>query len=119
MRHDDRVFIAHMIEFARKAHQRVAQRRRDELEANEDLQLQLYALIERIGEAATHVRAAFREQHPEVPWQDIVGMRHKLIHDYLEIDLDVVWKAAKDDAPELVRLLSPLVPPEWLESADT
>jgi uncharacterized protein with HEPN domain len=43
-------------------------------------------------------------------------MRHKLIHDYFEIDLDVVWRAAKDDAPELIRLLEPLVPPEWRES---
>ena len=59
---------------------------------------------------------AFGEQHSEVPWQNIVGMRHKLIHDYFEIDLDVVWRAAKDDAPELIRLLEPLVPPEWRES---
>jgi hypothetical protein len=47
--------------------------------------LQLYALIERIGEAAAHVSAAFRKQHPEVPWQNVVGMRHKVIHDYFEI----------------------------------
>ena len=77
--------------------------------------LQLYALIERIGEAAAHVSAAFRKQHPEVPWQNVAGMRHKLIHDYFEIDLDVVWMAAKDDAPDLISLLEPLVPPEWRE----
>ena len=59
---------------------------------------------------------AFCEQHPEVPWQNIIGRRHKLIHDYFEIDLDVVWRAAKDDAPELIRLPEPLVPPEWRES---
>jgi uncharacterized protein with HEPN domain len=116
MRHDDHVFVAHMVEFARKAHGRVAARERAALDGDEDLQLQLYALIERIGEAAAHVSVAFREQHPEVPWQNIIGMRHKLIHDYFEIDLDVVWRAAKDDAPELVRLLEPLVPPEWRES---
>ena len=73
MRHDDHVFVAHMVEFARKAHERVASRERAELDGDEDLQLQLYALIERIGEAAAHVSAAFREQHPEVPWQNIVG----------------------------------------------
>jgi len=42
-------------------------------------------------------------------------MRHKLIRDYFEIDLDVVWRAAKDDAPALILLLEPLVPPEWRE----
>jgi hypothetical protein len=49
MRHDDRVFIAHMVDFARKAHERVASRERADLDGDEDLQLQLYALIERIG----------------------------------------------------------------------
>jgi hypothetical protein len=41
MRHDDRVFIAHMVEFARKAHERVASHERDELDGDEDPQLQL------------------------------------------------------------------------------
>jgi uncharacterized protein with HEPN domain len=116
MRHDDRVYVAHMIEFARKAHARVEHRQRAELDVDEDLQLQLYALIERIGEAASHVQPDFREKHPDVPWRRIVGMRHRLIHDYLEIDLDGVWDAAKVDAPELIKVLEPLVPPEWRES---
>ena len=116
MRHDDSVYVAHMIEFARKAHVRVANRERSQRDSDEDLQLQLYALLERIGEAASHVQPGFREEHADVPWQRIVGRRHKLIHDYLEIDLDVVWDAATADAPELIRLLAPLVPPEWRES---
>jgi uncharacterized protein with HEPN domain len=116
MRHDDRVYVAHMIEFARKAYVRVENRERGQLDGDEDLQLQLYALIERIGEAASHVQAGFREAHAEVPWQKIVGMRHKLIHDYLEINLDVVWDAATVDAPQLIKLLEPLVPPEWRNS---
>jgi uncharacterized protein with HEPN domain len=113
MRHDDRVYAAHMLEFAKKAYARVDGRERGELDGNEDLQLQLYALIERIGEAASHVSAAFRAEHPEMPWKVIIGMRHKLIHDYFEIDLDLVWKAAKVDAPRLIELLQPLTPPEW------
>ena len=55
MRHDDRVYVAHMIEFARKAYARVASRERAELDDDEDLQLQPYALMERIGEAASRV----------------------------------------------------------------
>jgi uncharacterized protein with HEPN domain len=117
MRHDDRVYVAHMIEFAHKAHIRVADRQRQELDSDENLQLQLYALIERIGEAASRVTPEFRAQHADIQWQDIVGMRHKLIHEYFRIDLDVVWAVATVDAPRLVESLSPLVPEDWLERA--
>ena len=100
MRHDDRVYVAHMIEFARKAHVRVANRERGQLDSDEDLQLQLYALLERIGEAASHVQPGFREEHADVPWQRIVGMRHKLIHDYLEIDRSFACRrAARRESP--------------------
>ena len=105
MRRDDRVCVAHMIEFAHKAHIRVVNRRREDLDADEDLQLQLYALIKRIGEAASRVQPAFREQHP-------------VVNEYFRIDLDAVWKAARDDAPELIERLRPLVPEEWLAEGD-
>ncbi len=53
-----------------------------------------------------------KSRHPEIPWREIVGMRHKLIHEYFRVDLAKVWDAAKKDVPELARLIEPLVPPE-------
>lgn len=54
-----------------------------------------------IGEATKRLSTGFRLQHPSVPWQDIAGMRDKLVHDYFGVDLDAVWLASTEDVPSL------------------
>jgi uncharacterized protein with HEPN domain len=77
-----------------------------------DLKTQSAVLLQLliIGEAAKRLSAAFREQHSEIPWSDIMRMRDKLIHHYEEVDLGLVWKAVRKDVPELLTLLKPLIP---------
>jgi uncharacterized protein with HEPN domain len=58
------------------------------------------------------VSPALRAAHPQIPWRDIIGMRHRLIHDYEEIDLDQVWTVATERLGELIARLEPLIPPE-------
>jgi uncharacterized protein with HEPN domain len=57
--------------------------------------------IEIVGEAANRVSAPARSEWVEIPWQDIVAMRHRLIHGYFDIDLDVVWSTVTQDLPSL------------------
>src|SRR5208283_2036362 len=64
-----------------------------------------------IGEAANKVSRAFRAAHPDIPWRDIIGMRHRLIHDYTEVRLDKVWVVLRDELPKLIAALQPLIPP--------
>jgi uncharacterized protein with HEPN domain len=59
--------------------------------------------LEIIGEAVKHLSAAFRDQHPQVRWRDIAGMRDKLIHDYFGVDMEAVWQTVVDDVPPLRR----------------
>ena len=54
-----------------------------------------------IGEAVRHVSKDLRRTYPEIPWQDIAGMRDKLIHDYFGVDIDKVWLTAQEDLPVL------------------
>ena len=44
-----------------------------------------------IGEAASRLTQDARDQHPAVPWREIIGMRHILVHGYFEVDLDLAW----------------------------
>jgi len=57
--------------------------------------------LEIIGEATKHVPQPVRASYREVPWQEMAGMRDKLIHDYLGVNLVVVWKTAFEDLPNL------------------
>ena len=61
--------------------------------------------IQVIGEAARSLSQSLRDEHPEVPWSKIIGMRHVLVHNYFEIDLDIVWQVIIEDLPKLKPLI--------------
>jgi uncharacterized protein with HEPN domain len=65
-------------------------------------------LLQTIGEAARRVSRELQSQHPEIPWAAIIGMRHKVVHDYMGIDEDVVWTTAREEVPRLGSLLEKL-----------
>ncbi len=65
-----------------------------------------------IGEAAKRISPEFRTEHPDIPWRRIAGFRDVVVHEYFRVNLEEVWRIAREDVPELVRLIAPLVPPE-------
>lgn len=62
--------------------------------------------IEIIGEASKKISQDTKQTYYEIHWREISGMRDKLIHDYLGVDVDVVWKTIKEDIPVLEKLIS-------------
>jgi uncharacterized protein with HEPN domain len=68
--------------------------------------------IEIIGEAGKRLSEGVRAQHSDIPWQDISGMRNKLVHDYFGVDIEKVWLTVRDDIPilkkEVTRILKRL-----------
>ena len=68
--------------------------------------------FEVMGEAAGKVSNAFCAAHPEIPWKQMTGLRHRLIHDYGDVRLDIVWRVARGTLPGLIARLRPLIPPK-------
>jgi uncharacterized protein with HEPN domain len=71
--------------------------------ASDETKLQaLFHVLQTIGEAANQVSSRERRRHAHIPWQDVIAMRHRLVHDYRRIRVDVVIKTVRDNIPSLI-----------------
>jgi uncharacterized protein with HEPN domain len=102
---DVAIRLRHMLDSAREAVEFAAGRTRDELARDRILTLALVRCVEIIGEAATKVSAETRAHSSDVPWADIIGMRHRLVHAYFEVDIGRLLDTVRDDLPELIASL--------------
>ena len=93
--------LQHMLEAANEALSFIQGKTRPDLDKDRMLVLSLVKELEIIGEAAGKVSPEVRSQNSAIPWQDIGGMRNRLIHAYFDINLDVVWKTVTRDLPSL------------------
>lgn len=64
--------------------------------------------VEIIGEAAYMVSNEFKSDHPNVPWDGMIRMRHVLVHGYATILPELLWETVQQDIPRLVGLLQEL-----------
>ena len=62
-----------------------------------------------LGEAVKGLDDSTRSRAPDVPWRRIAGMRDVLIHEYFDVDLDVIWRVVEDDVPDLLQVTGRLI----------
>jgi uncharacterized protein with HEPN domain len=104
------LYLGDMLDHARIAHAKVAHITRERFDADEDLQIVVMHHVQIVGEAASKLSAEIREAHPEIPWINVIGMRHRIVHNYFEIRKDILWTVATERLPELIAALEKFVP---------
>lgn len=75
----------------------------EQFRSDELLQVWVVHHLQVIGEACRSLPDDVRDAHPEVPWRNIVGMRHYLVHEYFRVDLDTTWNVVEEELPDLRR----------------
>lgn len=108
----DEAYLLDILLAARRALEHASKTNGDEFQYNTLFQDAIVRTIEIIGEAAARISDETKNAHPEIPWKEIVGMRNRLVHEYLDVDAQKVWQTVKDDIPQLIEKIQPLVPPE-------
>jgi uncharacterized protein with HEPN domain len=108
----DLAYLLDMLAAARRAHEYVAGVAREAFGRDSVLQDAVVRRLEIVGEAARRVSEATRQRHQEIAWRRIVGLRHRLAHDYLHVDIERVWEIVQRDVPDLITKLERLVPPD-------
>jgi uncharacterized protein with HEPN domain len=100
-----------MLEAARRVARFTSGLSREQYLASEMAQAAVERGLEILGEAARRVSDGFRQAHPEVPWQGLIGQRNVIIHRYEEVNHDLIWQSITGELGALIANLEPLIPP--------
>ncbi len=106
---DDAVRLRHMLEYGREALEFAKGKQRVDLESDRTLELALTRLLEIVGEAANRVSEDAQEKYPQIPWEQIIRLRHRLAHGYDAVDLDILWEIVQHDLPPVIAALEEIV----------
>jgi len=103
---DDLAYIEHILDCIRKINEFSSGLTLKEFKTNEMAQDAIIRNIEIIGETSKKISRDTKQTYYKIPRKEIAGMRDKLIHDYLGVDVSVVWKTIKEDIPALEKSIS-------------
>lgn len=96
---DDSVYLRHILEAINKIEEYTNETKYQIFIENSLIQDGVIRQIEIIGEAVKNISEKLKNNYPNIPWKDISGMRDKLIHDYLGVDVETIWDTVEKDIP--------------------
>lgn len=103
--HRDETYLLDILQSAKIINDYAANKSLEDFVKDIQCQDAMIRRFELIGEAAGRVTEDKQEKHPELPWKEMKGLRNFLIHEYDDIDLEIIWKTATKDIPTLITSL--------------
>lgn len=105
---DDKAHLLDMVEMANRAVTFVLGYSEADFYTDPRTHWAVYSQLVLLGEAARRLSPQFREANPDLPWNKIIGMRNRIVHEYDEISWETVWRVVNEELPDLVLLLTKL-----------
>ena len=106
---DDKMYLEHILSALHQIAEYVHNVDERTFLKNKMMQDAVIREFEVIGEASKRVSAETKNTYSEIPWKYMAGMRDKLIHDYIDVDLWIVFRTSKEDVPNLIRQVKEIV----------
>jgi uncharacterized protein with HEPN domain len=98
----DRIRLEHIVEAINKVYKYTEGKTCDDLRTTDMMFYAVVKNIEIVGEAAYHLTKAYCRSHPETDWEGIKKLRHVLVHDYYQINVQTVWDIIQQELPPLL-----------------
>jgi uncharacterized protein with HEPN domain len=106
---DDRVYLRHILDSIARIENYLREVDESIFMSSDLLQDGVIRQIQIIGEASKRISPDLRTRYQLIPWQDMAGMRNKLVHDYFGVDAGLVWITATEDLPALKKLITQVI----------
>lgn len=101
--------LIHMKESIQKIERYTEDVSLDEFKQNEMLQDAIFKNLEIIGEAAYKISHDTKDLYSDIEWRKIEGLRHRLVHDYYKVDLEIVWQTKNKSLPLLIEKIVEII----------
>ena len=105
---NDAYYIAAIISDLKLIRKNMKNVSKAELEKNTILCDSVLFRIIQVSENTSRLSDCFKDAHPDVPWKAIKGMRNRIVHNYGDVDIEIVYSTVHEDIPQLLRLLEKL-----------
>ena len=105
----DKGILLQIIKRCNRVIEKVSNVNATEFALNDDIKEVVCFNLFQIGELANGLSEEFVKEYNGIPWKQIIGMRHRIVHGYDTINLDIVWNTAVDSIPSLEEYCSDIV----------
>ena len=106
---DDRIYLRHILDSIARIENYLREVDESRFMSSDLLQDGVIRQIQIIGEAFKRISSGLRTRYQLIPWQDMAGMRNKLVHDYFGVDSGLVWITATEDLPALKEFITQVI----------